>query len=69
MKIRRNPYRIGDIVRVKRYDIHTLPTGLPERAKVKVVNRDTGFDEVEFEGQRFTVAAACIDSGFNVVPE
>lgn len=43
---------------------YQLPFGLPEGAKVKIVGRNVGYDDVEFEKQPFTVSMACVESGW-----
>jgi hypothetical protein len=48
---------------------YRLPDGLPESAQVKVIPIETGTRIVEYNGQRFEVPQACINSGFRVVRE
>jgi hypothetical protein len=66
--IRQLPYRVGSRVRI--YHVHggyRLPDGLPEGAQVTVIAIETGLRVVEYDGQRFEVPQACINSGFRVV--
>jgi hypothetical protein len=68
MTIRQMPYRVGSKVRV--YHVHggyQLPDGLPEGAQVIVVSIETGIRIVEYNGRRFEVPQACVNSGFRVV--
>ena len=59
-------YGIGDFVKVKAIDppVYSLPDGLPDGATVKVVRRDIGYDDVEYEGKVYEVSMVLIDSGY-----
>lgn len=66
--IQQIPYRVGSKVRV--YPVnggYALPDGLPAGTRVTVVSMEAGIRVVEFEGRRFTVPMACINSGFRVL--
>jgi len=43
---------------------YRLPEGLPDGAECVLVGMDTGIRDVEYQGQRFTVPMACVDSGW-----
>lgn len=63
--LRQKSYRVGDLVHVRHvHDGYRLPHGLPEGAEVRVVAFDIGTRAVEYNGRRFDVANACIDSGW-----
>jgi hypothetical protein len=52
------------------YNVHggyRLPNGLPEGAQVVVIAFASGLRVVEFEGRRFEVPMACVNSGFRKV--
>ncbi len=66
--LRQVSYAVGSKVRV--FSVpggYPLPPGLPEGAQVVVVVIEPGMRVVDFRGQRFDVAQACVNSGFRVV--
>lgn len=40
---------------------YVLPAGLPEGATVSVVSFEIGYYHVEFQGERYRVAMACVE--------
>jgi hypothetical protein len=68
--LRQIAYTVGSRVRVRSVSGgYPLPDGLPEGAQVVVVEIEPGSRVVEFEGRHFTVPQACVNSGFQVIPE
>ncbi|MGE3313040.1 MAG: hypothetical protein AB7O66_23985 [Limisphaerales bacterium] len=66
--LRQIRYRIGSRVRV--FNVpggYPLPAGLPEGAQVVVLVIEPGIRVVEYQGQRFEVPMACVNSGFQVM--
>jgi hypothetical protein len=63
-------YGVGDMVQVKAISppCYALPAGLPDGATVKVVGKDCGYDDVEYEGKIFRVSMVLVDSGFEPAP-
>jgi len=62
---RQLPYRPGDTVRVHSvFGGYSLPPGVPENAEVIVGERDIGWLDVIYQGQRFHIFMCCIDSGW-----
>lgn len=59
------PYQAGDMVKVKAMDppVYQLPDGLPNGATVKVLRKDVGYTDVEFEGKEYRVPMVLIDNG------
>ena len=59
------PYQAGDLVKVKAMDppVYQLPDGLPNGATVKVLRKDIGYTDVEFEGKAYRVPMVLIDNG------
>jgi len=67
----KKPYHPGDMVKVKAMTppCYALPDGLPDGATVKVLNRDIGYDDVEYEGKVYCVSMTLVDSGYEPLPE
>jgi hypothetical protein len=64
VRLRKKPIRIGTLATVRSLEnSYCLPTGLPERATVKILHFDFGTVTVEFENQQFRVNMTCIDPG------
>ena len=65
MQCQSKRFRPGHLVKVHPcHGGYALPDGLPNGATVKVLASDHGSIDVHFDGNKFTVSLACIDSGY-----
>jgi hypothetical protein len=56
------PRYLGKVVTVRScFGGYRLPPGLPELSRVMIVGQQSGYFEVQWEGQAFTVAMSCVE--------
>ena len=67
--VRVKSYKVGDVLPVRScHGGYALPSGLPEGSKVRIAEFRGAYRLVEWEGQRFTVYMANVDSGLEECP-
>jgi hypothetical protein len=58
------PYKVGDMVKVKAMDppVYQLPEGLPDGATARVLRKDVGYTNIEYEGKEYRVPMVLIEN-------